>query len=286
LPLLVSVFFLPSIAAWLSGETWALVLAAILQWFAYLLLIPMAIAGSLRYRLSRTSWRGIRFSFTGHTKELFPKWLKWCLLTVVTLGFYAPFFDVRLREHVIERSRFGTGRFQYHGFASGLFPAWLVMIFSLGIGAVVCFLFLGVVGGIWPVLRTGSSGTPPPASKILLLQFAVVAVLYAVWGIVGLIYKAFRLRFHWGHTSFGPAKFRSTLRGRQLVKLWVVNILMLVFTLGLAWPWVHIRTMRLKLENLMVTEDPAIDDIEQELSQVNAAGEQAADFLDFDFGFL
>ena len=40
-----------------------------LLWLLGLLLMPVAMVGARRYRLSRTSWRGIRFSFRGRLRD-------------------------------------------------------------------------------------------------------------------------------------------------------------------------------------------------------------------------
>jgi uncharacterized membrane protein YjgN (DUF898 family) len=43
--------------------------AASLGSVLYFLFTPVAMVGSRRYRLTRTSWRGIRFSFRGRAKN-------------------------------------------------------------------------------------------------------------------------------------------------------------------------------------------------------------------------
>ncbi|WP_410482280.1 DUF898 family protein [Riemerella anatipestifer] len=56
------------------------------------MIIPFAIHGSFRYRMSRTSYRGIRFGYRGNRKEFIKKFLKWTLFTIVTFGIYAAWF--------------------------------------------------------------------------------------------------------------------------------------------------------------------------------------------------
>ena len=60
-----------------------------------LALLPVAIVGARRYRLSRTSWRGVRFSFRGGVREFVRLFLWGALLSTVTLGLYYPIFDAR-----------------------------------------------------------------------------------------------------------------------------------------------------------------------------------------------
>ena len=100
-------------------------------------LIPVAINGARRYRLSRSSWRGIRFSYHGKAKEFLAMNLGGLLLTVVTLGFYLPTWQNRRREYFVTHARFGSEPFMYSGAARELFgeyvKALLLTIPTLGL---------------------------------------------------------------------------------------------------------------------------------------------------------
>jgi len=77
--------------------------------------IPLALYGSMRYAMSRTSWRGIRFSFRGALGECYKQFLGGVLLTVITLGVYAPFFHVKMRTYWMNNTYFGNTPFGYAG---------------------------------------------------------------------------------------------------------------------------------------------------------------------------
>ncbi len=100
-------------------------LANLVFYAGLLFLVPVAIVGSRRYRLSRSSWRGIRFSFRGHAKEFIRIFTPGALLSVVTLGLYTPYFDNKVREYLIDHSYFGTRKFNYDGQGSELFGPYL-----------------------------------------------------------------------------------------------------------------------------------------------------------------
>ncbi len=85
------------------------------------LFFPVAIVGAWRFKLSRTSWRGIRFSFRGHTREFFRIYFPGMFLTLITLGFYSPYFEVRLRKFLVNQSYFGNAQFQFDGNGRDLF---------------------------------------------------------------------------------------------------------------------------------------------------------------------
>ncbi|MBM3266927.1 MAG: DUF898 domain-containing protein [Candidatus Sericytochromatia bacterium] len=104
------------------------ILVSILLGLAGWALVPVALVGSQRYRLSRSSWRGIRFSFRGTIREFFPIFARGSLLTALTLGLYTPFFQNDLRRYQVGHSFFGTTALSYDGEGRKLFPKFLAAI--------------------------------------------------------------------------------------------------------------------------------------------------------------
>ncbi|HVU02405.1 MAG TPA: DUF898 family protein [Polyangiaceae bacterium] len=85
------------------------------------LLLPIAIYGSRRYLLGRTSLRGIRFGLEPGVGGYWMKCALGTLLTVVTLGFYAPVMSNDIRRYIVDRSRYGTAPFGYDGTNAAVF---------------------------------------------------------------------------------------------------------------------------------------------------------------------
>src|SRR2546426_1122654 len=73
-----------------------------------LVLVPIGMVGARRYRLSRVSWRGIRFSFRGRAREFVRVFIPGVLLSTMTLGLYYPFFQNNMRRYLVNHSFFGT----------------------------------------------------------------------------------------------------------------------------------------------------------------------------------
>src|SRR5690242_4518868 len=89
---------------------------------------PIAMVGARRYRLSRTSWRGIRFSFRGRVAQLLKIFILGSFLTGLTLGLYYPFFLVSRQAFLVSHSYFGGERFDFTGRGRDLFSAFVVAI--------------------------------------------------------------------------------------------------------------------------------------------------------------
>lgn len=94
----------------------------------FLTFIPVAMVGARRYRLSRTSWRGIRFSFRGRALEFVRIFVVGSILTGLTFGLYYPFFATRRQAFMISNSRFGNEPFRFDGRGRDLFGPYLVAL--------------------------------------------------------------------------------------------------------------------------------------------------------------
>ena len=98
--------------------------------------IPIAIVGARRYRLSRTSWRGIRFSLRTSTRPFVGLWIRGWLLTSLTLGLYYPAFVTNQHRFLTSHTWFGSERFTFDGRGRDLMLAWVatVMLFVPTLG--------------------------------------------------------------------------------------------------------------------------------------------------------
>lgn len=94
-------------------------------WFA---ILPVAIVGSRKYRLSRTSLMGIRFSFRGDVKSFAKVFVPGALLTGVTLGLYYPFFMANMRNYLVGQSYFGTRAFKSTIEGKALFKDFIIAV--------------------------------------------------------------------------------------------------------------------------------------------------------------
>jgi uncharacterized membrane protein YjgN (DUF898 family) len=129
-------FGVPAVVSYFSST-----LGAVLQFalaIALFFVIPLAIYGSQRYLLSRTTWRGIHFGLEAEgARPYVSQFLLGALLCVVTLGFYIPIYQNRLHRIVMDHTSFGNARFRYTGDDSEAFRigviGFLLSIVTLGI---------------------------------------------------------------------------------------------------------------------------------------------------------
>jgi len=103
--------------------------------------IPVAVVGARRYRLSRTSWRGIRFSLRGRTFDFVKVyWLGW-ILTPLTLGVWYPVWITQRHAFLTRNTWFGSQRFAFDGRGRDLVGRFLLMILLLPLLGLSWFWF-------------------------------------------------------------------------------------------------------------------------------------------------
>ena len=121
----------------MTGNAVISILGVLIFMFAIFLLGPLAIHGSMRYRMSRTSWRSIHFGYRGDRKELIILYIKGILLSIITLYIYLAWFICDLRRYIIGHIRFGSISFKYTGKGGDMFvmnlKGFFLTILTLGI---------------------------------------------------------------------------------------------------------------------------------------------------------
>ncbi|MEK2644557.1 YjgN family protein [Bdellovibrio sp. BCCA] len=113
---------------------------AIIVPFFYVFVFAIATYSGLRYRLSRTLWRQIRFGVDkdeASIKEFIRLYLKGILFSILTLGFYYSIFRNKVRTYLTNRSRLGSAYFKYDGTDDDYFKLYckglFLSIITLGI---------------------------------------------------------------------------------------------------------------------------------------------------------
>lgn len=135
------------------------VLSTIAAYIGIGLLIPFVSVGSLRYRLPRTEWRGIRLGFDGKPLEFLGGFVWRAALVGISLGFYHPIYSCWRRKWILSRTRFGTEFFDcdaepgplYRPFAA----CWLLGFVTLGLSWV--WYHGHLQGYLWNHSRLGTS---------------------------------------------------------------------------------------------------------------------------------
>ncbi|MBP6385425.1 MAG: DUF898 domain-containing protein [Pseudarcicella sp.] len=134
--LFIAIFGISVLIYFLSKNELLTVISFHLPIFAF---VPIAIHGSLRYKMSRTSYRGIRFGYRGDRNEFAINFYKWAFLTIVTVGIYAAWMQMNIRKYTHQNIRYGDVAFSNDADGGKYFilnlKGYLLTIVTIGIYA-------------------------------------------------------------------------------------------------------------------------------------------------------
>ena len=116
---------------------------------------------------------------------------------------------------------------------------------------------------------------------ILAIYVALFAVAI-VFGVIWSFYTAFELAKFASYTYFDNATFRFNATGPSLIGLWFGNVLIIIFTIGIAAPFTVQRTIKYFIDRLEIDGWVDIGKIEQSRAPVSSHGEGLLDAFDID----
>lgn len=271
--------FFKSVPFWLHGAPMQ-VAFSVIGYLAFLSLLAVARVGARRYRLSRISWRNIRFSFRGEMAAFLRIYLIGFLLNIVTLGFYYPFFQYKQSLFMISHSYFGNRNFSFDGKAKELYKiySWA----ALGFIAYLFILFL--LMAFLSIFAAGINQFFSSKVAGLFISIGMFLILAGSFSIPWSFLVTEQQQYFWNHLSFGGARFRLEVTFPAYLRLKMGNAILFVLTLGLAWPWMTIRNMRFLIDHLTLEGPLDLEAIRQEAQAPSPFGDEFDAFLDLDLG--
>jgi uncharacterized membrane protein YjgN (DUF898 family) len=245
---------------------------------------------SKRFQMRMTSWRGLRFRFGGSYGGALATYTGWPLLVGLTFGALFPFWQWKNASWVVTNTAYGAQRFAFTTKVGRYYMISLVgslLVIGLLVGG---FLAAGaLVGGSGLAgLSVDPSITDPqeriaallrPGVLLTLLVPALVLQLAVAWFQAGLTNAAI------GGVQVGPHRLESRLRTWPLAFVLVTNLLGIVLTVGLFYPWAKVRLLRYQLDNTRLIATGPLDDFTAATTDgTGAVAEEVGDFFDVDFG--
>ncbi|MFC4160284.1 YjgN family protein [Chitinimonas lacunae] len=253
-----------------------------------MLVAPYLVIRSLRFRLRMVSYRNIRFGFDGSVGQGYLYFLLMPILSLLSMGLATPYVQHEVRRFVVDHSRFGATRFQMRSVVGDWYVAYLYLLVGIT-GMVIALMVLGaiVMGLIGALFLSGDSDWSKTLSGGLAITAGVVGygAFLLVYVVSGQMLRAWLNKLVLDNSRLGEVRFKSNMRVMPLFKLYALNTLAIVFSLGLAYPWARVRLARYMAET---TDVLAPFDLSMfvagEQQQTNAIGEEIADMFQVDIG--
>ncbi len=244
--------------------------------------LPWLLQRSICFKLTNSSYRGLRFRFNGRVGTAYQVFLAWPIAGYFSLGMLFPFAHQRIKAYQHNNSAYGTASFSFSA-DEGKF--YIVYLKLLGLTLLPVFLF-GVLAGLSGVF-SGTSGAHKDPMQLMIKIFTGVMVFYLVlFLVIGPWFAARIQNLVWNHTALGPHQFASNVRARDLLGIYVTNFFAVILTLGLYKPFADIRLAKYRLTHMALQTQGSLDEFfAQEQQAVNALGQETANVFDVDISF-
>ena len=259
-------------------QVWPLTTLVLLP--VLVLLVPLVVVLSRRFALRMTSWRNIRFGFHGRYPGALAAYVGWGVVALVTLYLLVPIWLQKRVRFLLDNTSLGTQRF---AFATGMGRYFAIYYIALALGIAVVVAIFAVSGGIGFALNAG--GDAPSAAAGIGAGVLLVAGVILLPLAVGAYWERSYTNANFDGLAIGPHRVRCRLRVGRLLFLYVTNVLGVLLTLGLFYPWALVRRIRYQLECTSVDAAGSLDDFAAAAAPAaSATGEAVGEIWDVDLG--
>lgn len=252
----------------------------------FLVALPWLVRSSLRFNARNTSYRNIRFDFHGTYGGAFWAFVVWMVFVVLSLGTLVPLAHRARDYYIINNHRYGGKNFAAVIPGGRLYLIYLAAIGIFFAGIVLMGCVVAGLGGIQILagLKPHAGQPLPPAIIPLLMVMFLVYFVTLIFVSSFLQTMSFNLALN--HTRLGSDyAMEATLS--PIAVTWIIasNVIVTLLTLGLMYPWAHVRQTRYTVDHLAISGPSDLDGfVSAAGSQQGAIGEEVAGFFDIDFG--
>jgi len=256
---------------------------ALLVWIpVFLLVMPWLIVSSLRFNARNTSYRNVRFNFTGKTWGAAKAYILWPALGIFTGGLLMPLAR-RVRDYFyINHHTFGGRHFETEFTGWQIYSRFLIGL-ALGIGYMVAASI--AFGAVFAAI--GPHPKPNPNDVAFMAPLFVMVALVEIGFIgIGIAVMAMIYNLALGHTVL-DGRHRLRCRLNPFVLAWIVitNMILTLVTIGIYYPWAQVRYTRYFLKRLALEATSDLDEFTSEaFGTQSAVGEEIAGFFDLGIG--
>ena len=245
------------------------IIAALLFALIVVYLVFVARYAAQRYRLTRTLWRGIRGGMTGSAWAWGFKAMLLGILAAITLGLAGPWVQMRLLDDRLNNSYFGDAKASIHTSSVPLYIAFLIGLAISWAGMFVIMAIAAAIaagsGFLSELMTLAGAGADNEEARqridALFKEHAGLLIGLGIFVYLSLIvlslvafaqYYVAMIREITGKLTMAELRFGTTVTIGRIIGFALLNILVYLFTLGLALPFVIHRSMRFMTDNIQI----------------------------------
>lgn len=193
-----------------------------------------------------------------------------------------PFVKKIIMDYYINNYRYGQGGFVTNLLTSKFYAIYgIFAIVVIGVGAATLAVIGIFMGGVGVIFEQDLSPAAMPLI-IVIIYLLLFAIMF--WSKA---YLATRVRnYVYANTTLDEeVKLQSHLEVMPLFWIYLSNLVLLLITLGLAYPWISIRVTKYMVETIGVTNTERLDQyISQQQQSQSALGDEIGDAFDVSTG--
>ena len=216
------------------------------------LMAPWIINRSMSFQMRMTTYRNVRFNFEGDYGNSFLYFLLLPALTYFTLFLALPLVLKNMNEYILNKTKYGDRYFTSNLSTSEFYKTYGIVV-GVSIGIVLLILIISLI--------SETIGT-------ILIFPAYILIIAVSAAIVGVM-----IRNHtYNNTILSEvASFESSMQIKPYTFIVFTNILALIFSFGLAYPWVMIRNTKYLASTVTVKTEENIDSVIDTISKSDSA---------------
>lgn len=252
----------------------------------FLAAAPWLIVQGIRFTFRNTAYRNVRFDFHGNYWGAVLNFIILPILAAVTLYLLMPWVIKKIHQFMFGNCSYGDREVTLNTSTGEYYKAALIA-FALSI--IFFFVaFMLIAAPLTGYTAASEAGNDMAAYAALGSMLPIFIIFYFASFLIQAFFIA-TIRNHIVNNleAEGLAKFTSEITVMGYLKLMITNGLLILITLGLAYPATKVRKLRYVASKTTVHLEPAIDHISNMVESTGGAfGEEAAGLFDSDFSVV
>lgn len=248
---------------------------------AFFIALPWIVVSSLRFHARMSAYRGLRFDFTGTVGEAARIYIGLQLLLIPTLGLILPYLAYRQVKFIASHTVYGQTAARYQGTARPFVGVYLLSF-------VLILLPIAIIAyGGYQTYQMRASGIPPEIAAAAVGRFMAggVMMFYLMIPIISAMIMARTANLLYNATTLGPVGFACGQRARDLIWIYLSNLVLIALTVGIFIPWAKVRLARYRARHLTVVGPSDLGQFTAGQHQGSTAtGAEMADLFDLNIG--
>jgi len=245
---------------------------------------PYIAVRAMRFNHRMSAYKNIRFNFEGSVGSAAMVYLVWPLLGVLSLGLLYPISHQRFVKFYVSNTSYGQEPFTSTAKVGQFYSIYMALF------AVAIAVFAAVVVGSQMLggdSLGGMSGDMTP-EQVQAAMLPMILALYAaslfLWFILLVLIKSKFTNLIMNTMRVGGGfYFESRLTVGRVAWILFSNLILIICTVGLAYPWAKVRLANYRAEHTELTTLESLDEfLGQVVDETSAVGEEIGEIFDIE----